>query len=374
MEKKAETQVAKVTSGQVQKIDKTPGERFSDMVIKEFAGTGGKIAVTAMQQRMMNSYFISLDGVLQLAEEKRIKKSEAYRDKVPISWANINMPQLAQHVVACARIGLDPMLPNQLFMIPYKNNTTGKYDINFRQGYRGKEIKAKKYGLEVPDEIVIELVYKNDKFEMIKKDKDNPIETYSFKVADSFDRGEVVGGFWYHKYLKEPSKNKVVAYTKEKLLKYKPDTASPEFWGGAKDNWVWDEDKKKNVKKGTIQVEGWEDEMLLKTLYHRAYDFITIDSQKIDDDFIKLSIMEHTAKETLEDNVASDISQNANQETIEIPAEVMNAEPAQQPDPRLKEHQPEPRTIQENKEASEKGVDVAGSGELPLNTEKKPAF
>lgn len=352
-EKKAE--VAKIATQAVQQ-QKTPGERFSEMVIREFAGTGGKIAVTAMQQRLMNNYFISLDQVLQLAEEKRIKKNE--RNSPPITWPNINMPQLAQHVVACARIGLDPMLPNQLHMIPCKNNTTGKYDINFREGYRGREIKAKKYGLEVPDEIVIELVYANDEFKMIKKDKDNSVETYSFKVADSFGRGDVVGGFWYHKFLKEPSKNRIMVYTKEKLLKYKPDNASVEFWGGEKDNWVYNEEKQKNEKKGKVQVEGWEEEMLYKTLCHRAYAAITIDSQKIDDDFIKLSIMENKANETLEDKVETDINQNANKETIDIPGTVIESKPEERP---------------AEKKGEEKTIHLSGDGPTgPLLSPQKP--
>jgi recombination protein RecT len=318
---KQETQVAKIATGQVTKIEKTPSERFSEMVIREFAGTGGKISITASQQRLISNYFISLDQTLKLAEEKRLNTDEKYRAKLSFEWKNINMERLATDVVACARVGLDPALPNHLALIPYNNKHTGKYDISFREEYRGKEVVAKKYGLDIPDDVVIELVYEKDVFTTIKKDKDNPIETYTFKVSDSFNRGEIIGGFWYHKFKEDPSKNKLMTYSRVQLEKYRPEKASAEFWGGEKDNWVWDDEKKKNVKKGTIKIDGWIPEMLYKTLYHRAYNAITLDSRKIDDDFIKISIMEKEAIETLEEGVRKEISENANQKIIDIPHE-----------------------------------------------------
>ena len=321
MTKEKETQVAKIATGQVAKIEKTPSERFSEMVIREFAGTGGKISITASQQRLISNYFISLDQTLKLAEEKRLNTDEKYRAKLSLEWKNINMERLATDVVACARVGLDPALPNHLALIPYNNKHTGKYDISFREEYRGKEVVAKKYGLDIPDDVVIELVYEKDVFTTIKKDKDNPTETYTFKVSDSFNRGEIIGGFWYHKFKGDPSKNKLMTYSRAQLEKYRPEKASAEFWGGEKDNWVWDAEKQKNVKKGTIRIEGWVPEMLYKTLYHRAYNAITLDSRKIDDDFIKISIMEREAIETLEDGVCKEIAENANQKIIDIPHE-----------------------------------------------------
>jgi hypothetical protein len=51
-----------------------------------------------------------------------------------------------------------------------KNNKTKKYDISFITRYRGLELKAKKYGLDVPDAVIVELVHANDHFKSIKKD------------------------------------------------------------------------------------------------------------------------------------------------------------------------------------------------------------
>lgn len=354
--KKEENKLAKTTPGaSIAKVDKTPSERFSEMVVREFAGTGGHIAINASQQRLISNYFITLDQVLKLAEEKRQKADEKYRAKIGFEWKNVNMEQLATNVVAYARVGLDPALPNHLSLIPYANKHTGKYDISFREGYRGREVKAKKYGLEIPDDVVIELVFANDEFSIIKKDNDNQVESYTFKVKDSFNRGEVIGGFYYHKFKDDPTKNKLRTYNRAKLEKYRPDNASVEFWGGDKDNWVYDEEKKKNIKKGTVHVEGWVEEMLYKTLCHRAYNDITLDSRKIDDDFIKMSIMEKEAINTLEDKVQKEITDGANSETLDIPCEEVKPE---------------------KKPAIQEAAPVAkASGELALDTQpEEPAY
>jgi recombination protein RecT len=183
------------------------------------------------------------------------------RDPLPVTWENVNMESLARSVVAYARIGLDPAQKNHINMIPYKNNTTGKYDIGFIEGYRGIELKAMKYGLDVPDAVIVELVYTNDKFKPIKKSLNNPYESYEFEIVDAFDRGEIKGGFYYHIYSKYPEKNKLVIMTLKDIEKRKPKYASSEFWGGEKDVW------KDGKKVGTEQVEGWFEKMCYKTIY-----------------------------------------------------------------------------------------------------------
>jgi len=314
----AENKEVATTQGNVlTKREKTNSERFTDMVVREFVGTGGEIALTAFQKRLVQNYFISIDQTLKMAEEKRMKKDEKYRDALALTWNNVNMESLAVHIVACARIGFDPAQANHINMIPYKNNTTKKYEIVFIEGYRGKELKARKYGYDIPDDVVIELVYSNDKFKQFKKDKNNPIETYTFEVSENFNRGEIVGGFYYFLYIKTPQKNKLMVYSKNDLEKRRPDKASPEFWGGEKDKW-------ENGKKvGTEKVEGWYDEMMWKTLCRLAYSNITIDSQKIDDDYIKLSVNDKLANETLEERVDNTIKKEANVQTIDIPSEVV---------------------------------------------------
>lgn len=283
---------AKGTTPAPQKDNKKPAtlsERFSNKVIQEFTGNVGNITLSDHHRRLIQNYFIATDQSLKMAEDKRLKKDEKYRDEVPVTWDNVNMESLAISVVACAKIGLDPSLPNHINIIPYKNNRTKKYDIGFIDGYRGKELKAKKYGFDVPDDIIVKLVHKNEKFTPIYKDKDNSIEHYLHKPAeDPFNPGEITGGYYYHSYTDCPEKNKLMFYNLAEILKRKPEYASTEFWGGEKTKWEKDEKTGKNKKVGTEQVEGWFSEMCWKTIYRMAYNAITLDSEKIDENLMRL--------------------------------------------------------------------------------------
>lgn len=309
---KTETAVTPAHETAVVQTSLTESERFTNRVIKEFTGqAGGDLSLTKHQKRLVQNYFISVDLALNRAEANRMKKEENKRDAIPVTWGNVNMNQLAVNVVSSARIGFDPALPNHINMVPYKNNTTGKYDITFIPGYRGKELMAMKYGLDIPKDVVVEIVYSTDKFRVIKKDLHNSVESYEFEVTNPFQRGEIIGGFYYHVF-EDKTRNKLVFYSKAEIDKRKPEYASTEFWGGEKTTWKWDDKAKKNVKSGTETVEGWYLEMATKTLYRAAYGAITIDSQKIDDDFIKLSQIEEQAKDINHDEVA----ENANRTTV----------------------------------------------------------
>lgn len=306
----------------------TMSERFMNKVMAEFTSGVGEIALTSFQKRLAQNYFIALDASLKLAEEKRAKKSEKYRDALPVTWANVNMEGLARNVVSAARIGLDPAQKNHINMMPFKNGATNKYEIVFVEGYRGIELKSKKYGLNVPDHVVVELVYSTDKFKSYKKDRHNNIETYDFEITNDFDRGKIVGGFYYHIYENHPEKNKLVVMTLKDIEKRKPAYASPEFWGGEKDKW-------ENGKKvGTEPVEGWYEKMVYKTVYRAAYSDITIDSQKIDDDYMKLRQMEMSLTEL---KVAQEIEENANSVTIEADYRFTDQ---QQPEPQEAPQEP----------------------------------
>jgi len=292
----------------------TDAERFTNKVIQEFTGqAGGEIALTKFQKRLVQNYFISVDLALGRAEANRLKKEESKRDAVAVKWENVNMPQLAVNVVSCARIGYDPALPNHINMVPYKNNTTGKYDIGFLPGYRGKELMAMKYGLDIPKDVVVEVVYSTDKFKVIKKDITNTVEGYDFEVVSPFDRGDIIGGFYYHVF-EDKTKNRLMFYSKSEIDKRKPEYASHEFWGGEKPVWKWNDKTKKNEKVGVEEVEGFYAEMVYKTLYRAAYGAITIDSQKIDDDFIRLSENEENARQIKPNEVA----ENANRITVDF--------------------------------------------------------
>lgn len=300
-------------------VEKSVSERFMLKVVEDFGSGVGEVALTNFQKRLAQNYFMSIDAALAKNEEARLKKSGKYQDQTPSTWQNVNMVKLSRDVVACARIGLDPMEKNHINPVLYKNNSAGKYDVGFIIGYRGQEMKAKKYGLDVPDNIIVELVYSKDKFKAIKKSRANKVEDFEFEVVDPFDRGEIIGGFYYHEYLTNMAKNKLVTLSIKDIEKRKPKYASPEFWGGEKD--VWENGK----KVGKEQVEGWRDKMCYKTVYRAAYADITIDSQKIDNDYMMLSAAENAAG-SVEFN--AEYAENANStmlpmsEPIDQPAEI----------------------------------------------------
>ncbi|WP_142783390.1 recombinase family protein [Changchengzhania lutea] len=257
----------------------TPSERFTQAVIKEFpTGLNSEaVELTSFQRKLIQNYFIKVDSVLGEAETKRLAKTEQYRDALPLTWANVNMHKLALDVVAYSSIGLDPMQKNHISPIPYKNNKTDKYDINLMEGFNGLELKARKYGFDVPDQVIFELKYSTDHFKSLKKNSERKVEGYEFDIINDFDRGELEGGFYYQMYSDNPEKNKLVVMTRGQIEKRKPKYASPEFWGGEKDKWV------NGKKSGKETIEGWEEEMFMKTLKRHCWDKVNIDSNKIDD-------------------------------------------------------------------------------------------
>jgi len=287
------------------KKEETLSARFMAAITKEFASAVDAPALTGHQRRLAQNYFIALDQALEKAEQRRNSK----KNDLPITWGSVNMQQLALDVVAAARVGLDPAQPNHINMVPYKNNKTKKYDIGFIDGYRGIELKAVKYGLDVPDSVIVELVHANDTFKPIKKDVRNKVENYQFEVTNPFDRGDIVGGFYYHSYKDNPEKNKLVIFTKDDILKRRPEYASPEFWGGKKVVW------KDGKKAGEVETDGWFEKMCWKTIYRAAYRDITIDSQKIDDDYLRLKQAEDSFAEL---EMEQEMAEHANREVIDI--------------------------------------------------------
>jgi recombination protein RecT len=313
----------------------TASERFMNKVVTQFTSGVGEVALTKFQQRLAQNYFVALDNVLKVAEQKR----DSQYNNLPMVWQNVNMEKLAINVVSYARIGFDPALPNHINMIPFKNKHTGKYDIGFVEGYRGMELKAIKYGAEVPDSTTVEVVYANDRFKSVKKDRNNAVEGYDFEITNDFERGEVIGGFYYHQFNNTPEKNKLVVMNMKDILKRKPDKASVEFWGGLKD--VYKNGKKTGEQE---EVEGWYEKMIEKTIFRAAYSSITIDSQKIDDDYMNLKKAE---MEFAESEVDEEIKQNANGPIIDIT-------PNQHPDPPVKSD-PVQQPVHE-----EEGLDLSG--------------
>lgn len=297
----------------------TPSERFTQMVIREYTANSGGIELTSFQKRLIQNYFIKLDQSLKENEVKRLSVREENRDLLAFSWNNVNMDRLATDVVAYSCVGLDPLQKNHVNMVAFKNSKSNMFDIGLVIGYQGCELKTKKYGLDVPDDFIIELVYSNDKFKSIKKNVNNRVESYEFEIVDEFNRGEVMGGFYYHLYFDKPEKNKLETFSLKDILKRKPEKASPEFWGGEKDVW------KNGQKTGeTKHIEGWFDEMAWKTIARAAYNDITIDSEKIDQHFIKMIEVDNARRsDHVDREVKADINANANKTPMSFDADAV---------------------------------------------------
>lgn len=306
---------------QIAKQEEATSIKFMNKIIAELSSGTEEPVLTNFQKRLAQNYFIVADAILKSAEERRQKRTGKYRDNTPVTWANVDLEKLARSVVSAAKIGWDPLQDNHVSLIPFKDNATGKYLINFMPGYRGIELRAVKYGLDAPDYVTVELVHANDTFKEYKKDRDNPSSTYQFSVDNPFDRGKIIGGFYYHGWTKEPEKNKLVVFTLSDILKRKPNYAAAEFWGGEKTVW------KDGKVAGKEETDGWYVQMCWKTIYRAAYRDITIDSQKIDDDYLQLKQIEDSYAES---EVEQDVAENANKEFIDVEYDVTEEKPVEE--------------------------------------------
>ncbi len=336
------TAVSKAPTNEVAKTDTpqlSPSARFTEMVVREMAGVG-IMKPTEFQKKLAQNYFVKLDSQLKDLEQKRQGKSADYQEEIPYSWQTVNMAKLAQDVAAFTSIGLDPMLKNHVSLIPYANGVTKVYDIGFLDGYVGKELKVKKFGYDVPDMFVHELVYENDTFELFKKSAKNKIEDYNFEITTPFDRGELVGAFYAHIWFDKPEKNTVVAWNRAQIEKRKPKKAATEFWGGTKKQKVWVDNPKQAGKKMQVEqeviIEGWFDEMCLKTIKRASYEAIAIDSEKINEAYMRISQTESEYDNIPDNNIINSpvertkqlIEEKANKDEIHFEdANVVNETP-----------------------------------------------
>jgi len=293
-------------------------EKFTNKILAEFGGNVSGVAkVTESQRRLIQGYFIGIDKALKDAETRRVQKNQNNRDHkydepLPVTWANVNLNDLAMSLVHYARVGLDMMQDNHLYPIPYKNNRTNKYDITLMEGYNGIAYIAEKYAVVKPKAVTVELVYSTDVFKPIKKSRGNDVESYEFEITNPFDRGDVMGGFGYIEY-DNPKRNELVIMSLKDILKRKPDYAAAEFWGGKKTVW-------KGGKKVDAETDGWFEEMCLKTIKREVYSakHIPRDPMKIDESYYYLRDQElQNAKREAE----AEIAENANKFIIDAEAE-----------------------------------------------------
>jgi len=294
------TELVKKEQAELQKQELTASERFTGMVMKEFEGNVGELNLNEYQKQLIRNYFIGIDNALKATEERRSYSKKKANDPQVI-WQNVNMNKLAIDVVQNAKLGLDMAVTNHLSVVPYLNGKTKKYDLNLMPGYEGLRYIAIKYAIYPVIDIRIELVHKNDSFKTITR---NNIDGYEFDIANPFDRGEVIGGFGYIRYQDE-TRNKLITMSKEELLKRKPSTAAVEFWGGEKD--IWENGK----VVGKEPVEGWQEEMLYKTMVRAT-------CKKVPLDIYVMETSENYYVENQEDKVSQEIEENANKEMIDI--------------------------------------------------------
>lgn len=305
-------ELVKKEEASVQKQELTASERFTGMVMKEFQGNVGALNLNEYQKQLIRGYFIGIDNALKKAEEARQNKNswkstkEEDKNNLPIIWQNVNMNDLAIAVVHHAKLGLDMQIPNHLNAIPYKNNKTQKYDIGFLKGYKGLEYIATQLSLYPIRNIIIELIYSNDVFEIVNKDN---ITRYNFVIKNPFDRGEIIGGFGYIQYIDE-TRNKIVTLSKKDIDKRKPSYAAAEFWGGEKYN---------PTTKQKEPVEGWYEEMARKTIARATYNTVPIDPKKVNESYAYVvESNENTYENVIEGQVAEEIEENANKELIDV--------------------------------------------------------
>lgn len=309
------TELVKKEQTEINKQELTASERFTGMVMKEFQGNVGMLTLNEYQKQLIRGYFIGIDNSLKKAEEARINKNswkstkEEDKNNLPVTWQNVNMNDLAIAVVHHAKLGLDMQIPNHLNAIPYKNSKTNKYDIGFLKGYKGLEYIATQLSLYPIRNIIVELIYSNDVFEIVNKDN---ITKYNFVIKNPFDRGEVIGGFGYIQYIDE-KRNKIVTLSKKDIDKRKPTYAAAEFWGGEKDKW-------ENGKKvGKEKIDGWYEEMARKTIARATYNTVAIDPKKVNESYAYvIENNENTYENVIEGQVAEEIEENANKEVIDI--------------------------------------------------------
>ena len=291
-------------------------ERFTGMVMKQYAATG-KYQPTEREKQLIRNYFICIDQTLQKAEAERLRKNannrdSKYNNELAYTWNNVDLQALALDLAHYARVGLDMMEDNTLFPIPYKNSKGNKYSMTLMEGYNGIRYQAEKYALDPFKSVTVEVIYANDKFKPIKKDSRNPVEGYEFDIPQPFDRGDPVGVFGYIEF-EDPSKNKLVVFSKADVMKRKPKYASPEFWGGKKKIW-------ENGKQIEVEMEGWVSEMYEKTMKREIYGSKRIprDPDKVDESYNYIRQREQQYEDMV---IEAEIVQNANASPIQLPEE-----------------------------------------------------
>lgn len=231
----------------------TQSERFAANVERQFSGEVGQLAMSDFDRSLAQHAFIRIDAAMIEAEKNRQYNN---KNDPEIIWNNVNMRKLAMDVVNRMQLGLDALIPGQIYPIFYQNRKTGQYDVDLRIGYKGELYYIRRASIRDIKDIRVELVYGTDKFTVYKKGVSNTVEGYDLEITEPFDRGELVGGFVYIEYVDDVG-NELVVMSRKDIEKIRSAAKSNKFW------------------------ENWFDEMAYKTLVHKAMRKIIVDPQKI---------------------------------------------------------------------------------------------
>lgn len=267
------------------KREPTQGEKFTNLVVREFGSTiGDSLDMTPYQRHLAQHLFIKIDATLKDLEAKRTG------DRQPVAWSNINLNRLAIDAVHRIDLGLDALIANHIHPIPYWNSREGKYNLDLRIGYVGKDFYRRRMAVDEPQNIIYELVYSADRFVPIKRTLNNAIESYEFEVTTPFDRGEIVGGFGYIVYA-DSHKNQLVIVTEKDFQKSMARAKTQDFWT---QNPV---------------------EMRYKTLVLRVTEKLQVDPRKVNESYLTV---EAAGDEAIEGEIIAEIEEKANQTMLDV--------------------------------------------------------
>lgn len=276
-------------------VTETTSARFVAAVERQFAAeVGDSLAWTDFQKTLAQHLYLKCDAQFAALEVKRRNN-----DAPPITWKNIDMQKLALDAVHRVSLGLDALVPNHIHPIPYLNSRTGKYDVDLRVGYVGKDYCRRKLAVEEPLDVIYQLVHETDEFTPYLRSRSNEIEGYEFKITKPFDRGEVVGGFGYIIY-RDPKQNRLIIVTQRDFKRAEAAAKSGDFWG---------KDKSR-------------EEMQFKTIVHRVTDKLPLDPRKVN----AKSYAYVEAQEASED-IEREADEQANGRIIDIEAKPAGPEP-----------------------------------------------
>lgn len=294
----------------------TASERFALQVEKQFSAEAGTVReFTEYERTLAQHLFLKIDSTLKELEAKRTSQKQ---DKAPFTWENVNMRKLAIDAVHRVNLGLDALLPAHIYPIPYFNGKEEKYDLDLRIGYEGElYYKVENAGLK-PISIRYELVYETDEFLPLIRDSKNDVESYTHKITNPFKRGKVLGGYAYIEY-EVPQNNRLILVSMDDFNKAKGYAKSGDFWGKH------------------------QEEMYKKTIIHRAMKYVKPDPKKVN--MASYAYVENQNVQV--DEVESEISFNANAETIDIEAYSEETGEVVEPPTQPKGSKPEQQAVEQ---------------------------